>query len=164
MLLLKVLPAPLHRALYRVADRVRRQAWRIWPFTVNGVRVLALDSAGRVLLVRHSYGSHNWTTPGGGLGAGEDPVEAGMRELAEETGCMLSGARLMAVVDEPLTRSNNRVHVVVGCASGNAVPDGREVVELAFFELHKQPDAMRAGLAERIRGWVGDYHGQGPLQ
>ncbi|WP_084385095.1 NUDIX domain-containing protein [Novosphingobium naphthalenivorans] len=161
MFLLKLLPAPLHRALYRLADRVRRQVWTILRSTVHGVRVLALDDAGRVLLVRHSYGSRKWTTPGGGLGAREDPVAAGIRELAEETGCLLGEARLVAVVDEDLHGAKNRVHVVVGCTGGPAVPDGREIVEAAFFNLQDQPHAMRAGLAENIRAWVKAYRALG---
>lgn len=157
MFLLKLLPAPLHRALYRLADRVRRQVWTILRSTVHGVRVLALDDAGRVLLVRHSYGSRKWTTPGGGLGSGEDPVAAGLRELAEETSCLLDKPQLVAVVDEDLYGINNRVHVVVGCASGPAIPDEREIVETGFFQLDALPHAMRAGLAENIRAWVEAY-------
>jgi 8-oxo-dGTP pyrophosphatase MutT (NUDIX family) len=49
-----------------------------------------IDGDGRVLLFRgcdparrsHRY----WFTPGGGVDPGESPAEAGVRELAEETG------------------------------------------------------------------------------
>jgi ADP-ribose pyrophosphatase YjhB (NUDIX family) len=52
-------------------------------------RVVLLDPGDRVLLMRYDAapptGSH-WTTPGGGLNAGEDYPTAALRELAEETG------------------------------------------------------------------------------
>lgn len=53
-------------------------------------RVLLLDAAGRVLLVRGSDprrpGSRYWFTIGGGLDPGESVVQAAVRELYEETG------------------------------------------------------------------------------
>lgn len=51
-------------------------------------RVIALDPANRVLLLRYDswrYGPH-WATPGGGLEDGEDFHAAATRELREETG------------------------------------------------------------------------------
>jgi len=52
-------------------------------------RVIVLDPANRVLLLRYDDGLPNgrhWTTPGGGLNRGEDYAAAAARELAEETG------------------------------------------------------------------------------
>jgi ADP-ribose pyrophosphatase YjhB (NUDIX family) len=52
-------------------------------------RVIVLDPANRVLLMRYDDGPPNgthWSTPGGGLNAGEDYPSAARRELAEETG------------------------------------------------------------------------------
>ncbi len=52
-------------------------------------RVVLLDPANRVLLMRYDDGPPNgvhWSTPGGGLNPGEDFAAGAARELAEETG------------------------------------------------------------------------------
>lgn len=58
------------------------------PILRHAARVVLIDGAGRVLLLkwRLQSGGHIWITPGGGLGAGESHREAALRELAEEVG------------------------------------------------------------------------------
>lgn len=50
---------------------------------------------GRVLLAHHMSG--NWTLPGGRVEHGEDPFDAVIREVAEETGCDSVVERLLGV-------------------------------------------------------------------
>ena len=55
----------------------------------RAARVVLLDPDDRVLLMRYDDGPPNgrhWSTPGGGLNAGEGYRAAAARELAEETG------------------------------------------------------------------------------
>ncbi|MFB7083554.1 NUDIX hydrolase [Streptomyces sp. NPDC056308] len=54
---------------------------------------------GRVLLARHvpPAGESNWTLPGGRVEHGEDPFDAVIREVAEETGCTAVVDRLIGV-------------------------------------------------------------------
>jgi 8-oxo-dGTP pyrophosphatase MutT (NUDIX family) len=152
--MLHLIPAPLHRAGLRLAHAVRRRWWRLAKVRLNGCRVLAFDDAGQVMLIRHSYGSGNWMLPGGGIGRGENPLAAALRELGEEAGCTLVEARLLAVVEEPLYGTVNRVHVVSGTVCGTPRRDGREVIELAFFAPGALPDNLSPALAGRIDGWL----------
>lgn len=72
----------------------------------TAARVILLDSAGRVLLVRgHDADAPQrswWFTVGGGLEAGESPRAAAIRETAEEAGLELRPEQLQGPV---LTRS-----------------------------------------------------------
>ncbi len=57
--------------------------------------VLALDAAGRLLLVRHPQ--RGWELPGGKLERGESAVQAAVRELEEESGCRASPEELRPI-------------------------------------------------------------------
>ena len=151
--MLRLIPKPLHRVLLVQAHRVRLVWWRIRKPLLLGCRVLAFDGDGRVLLVRHSYGSGRWLLPGGGIAKGEAPLQAAFRELAEETACALEDPREIAVIEEPLAGTTNRVHIVTGRARGVPHGDGREIVAAQFFAL----DALPAELAQQLRLHLADW-------
>ncbi len=61
--------------------------WLIEPKTTVGVAVAAFDEEGRLMLFQHRYDRPNSPRlPGGHIHAGEHPVAALHRELAEEGG------------------------------------------------------------------------------
>ena len=151
--MLHLIPPWLHRAGLRLAHAVRKRWWRLAKVQLNGCRVLAFDEGGRLLLIRHSYGSGNWMLPGGGIARGEEPLVAARRELAEETGCTLHDALLHAVLEEPLFGTINRVHWIAGRAQGQPRPDGREIIELGFFERGALPVPLSPAVASQIDAW-----------
>ena len=148
--MLHLIPAPLHRLLYRISDRLRRQWWKVRRPIRNSVLVIAFDAAGRVLLVRHSYGPPVWALPGGGIDRGEDPADAAVREFGEELGCPLSEVREMSHVTEPDSGSMDSLHVFVARVAGTPKVDQREIVAAEFFE----PGALPSPADRRARRWV----------
>jgi 8-oxo-dGTP pyrophosphatase MutT (NUDIX family) len=138
--MLHLIPAPLHRQLYRLAHALRRQWWRIRRPRLNGVIVIAFDDADRVLLVRHSYGSPLWSLPGGGMVRGEDPEQAAMREIREELGCGLADLVLLDVSEEHVPGSRDREHAFLARLVGEPVPDMREIVAVGFFDPERSLD------------------------
>jgi 8-oxo-dGTP pyrophosphatase MutT (NUDIX family) len=155
--MLHLIPKPLHRSLFRFAHALRKRWWRLARPRLRGCRMIALDGAGRVLLIRQSYGSGNWLTPGGGLRRGDDPVAGALRELREETSCRLDDAVCVALLEETLHGARNAVHVVVGLTPDEPRPDGREVIEAEFFALDALPEDMPPLLRGQLPQWVKDY-------
>jgi ADP-ribose pyrophosphatase YjhB (NUDIX family) len=121
--------------------------------------VVVLDGEGRVLLVRHSYGSDRWAPPGGGIGRREDPLPAAARELREETGCVLRNARLLTVSAEQVFGQSNIVHIVLGRTDDEPRPDGREIVEARFFAVDALPEPMSEAMAKGVRDWASTSSG-----
>lgn len=156
--MLRLIPPVLHRMSLRFAHAARKRWWRLRRPRLNGCRVLAFDGARRILLIRHSYGSGQWMPPGGGIGRGETPLAAALRELREETGCALDGAVEVAQVTESLHGAGNRVHVVAGRTDDGPVADRREVMEARFFAPDALPADMPAGLRADIPGWIRAYN------
>jgi ADP-ribose pyrophosphatase len=80
------------------------------------VNVVALTRDGHLVLVRQfRFGVDEFSLeiPGGVIEAGEDPVAAGLRELAEETGFTGQRARLLGSVHPNPAIQNNRCHLVL---------------------------------------------------
>ncbi len=146
--LTRILPARAHIAGLRVAHAVRVRWWRDSRCTVRGCRVLVLDPAGRVLLIRHSYGTGDWMLPGGGLGRSEDPVRGGCREVQEETGCRLDHAVSLGRTDDPLSASES--YLIAGWTADEPRADGRELTAARFFPVDGLPARLAGRLASAL--------------
>lgn len=70
--------------------------------TRRTVRLLVVDDQDRLLLFRDTDpgipGSRWWITPGGGVDPGESDLQAGVRELEEETGLVVTTDQLLGPV------------------------------------------------------------------
>jgi 8-oxo-dGTP pyrophosphatase MutT (NUDIX family) len=152
---LHLIPPPAHRTALRLVHALRKRWWMLRRPDLTGCRVLALDEAGRILLVRHSYGSGRWMLPGGGIKRGEDPLAAGVRELREETACEIAEAWLLESVSEDLQGARHTVHVVAGYTLSEPQPDGREILTAAFFAADALPDPLARHLDGPLLRWHG---------
>ncbi|MFC3096829.1 NUDIX domain-containing protein [Alteraurantiacibacter palmitatis] len=145
--MLHLIPASLHRQLYRVAHRLRGLWLRLRGGEVHGCSIIARDATGRVLLVRHSYGSGWWAFPGGGMHRGEDALAAALREFAEELGCTVTDPVHLATVEEMFHGARNVAHIFTGLIDGEPLPDGREIIAAQFFA----PDALPPDTAPNVQ-------------
>jgi ADP-ribose pyrophosphatase YjhB (NUDIX family) len=148
--MLHLIPAPLHRLALRVAHRLLKRWHRLTGNAGGGVSVIGVDGRGRVLLVRHGYGSGKWSLPGGGLGKGEDPEACARREMREELNCVLEDVVLVASFEEPLYGAVHRAFVFTARFGGEPRPDGREVIDARWFARDDLPDGLAAPARRRL--------------
>jgi ADP-ribose pyrophosphatase YjhB (NUDIX family) len=125
-----------------------------------GVRAVAVDGEGRVMLVRHTY-LEGWWLPGGGVDRGETTGDAAARELFEETGLRATEpGRLLSV------HSNHRFfpgdHVLVyrfdAFEAGEMTHRG-EIAEARWFD----PKALPADAHRSTRARLAEIFGGAPV-
>lgn len=67
----------------------------------GGVRVVILDEYRRILMVKQHHEEKDiWMVPGGAIEAGEDAMQAAVREVKEETGLDVEVVKLLWHVEE----------------------------------------------------------------
>lgn len=138
--------------LYRHAYPLARLWWRITAPVKIGVRAIVLDSQGRVLLVRHAYGSEGWGFPGGAPGRLEPLDETAKREVWEETGVRCGVERLLGVYDSFIEGKSDHVALFICTAFDPmlARPVSAEIVETGFFALNALPAGASSGTRRRL--------------
>lgn len=106
------------------------------------VAVLCRDDHGRLLLVRQSD-TGTWATPGGLIEPDEDPRAAAVRETKEEAGVDIEIHGLVEALGGPEFRvrhpdgdETSYVSIVFDATvkQGEPVPDGDEILEVAWFD------------------------------
>ncbi len=144
---------PIHLA-YRLAQHIRLLYWRVAKPEVYGVKMLAFNDADDLLLIHHSYGrSELFMLPGGGIESGEEPAQAAIRELAEETGCRARDVQFLGQYLGTATGARNHVHVFTARTSDAPRIDGREITEARFFALDALPDTAAPSVLRRLADW-----------
>lgn len=126
------------------------------PMTL-GVRALAFDREGRVLLVRHTYVT-GWHLPGGGVETGETVVDAMAKELREEANVVIGAPPSLVSVhlNDKVTR---RDHVVVfrcdQVTQSAPKQRDREIIAAEFFPVEDLPSGITKSSRNRIRESLG---------
>ena len=107
---------------------------------VRGTMVAVTDEAGRVLLVRHTYGDRaRWELPGGWVQHGEEPAEAARREVHEEVGIDVP-LRAVGMVEGDWDFKHEHLSAFVATWPGGRRPyDPIEIAEVAWFALDAPP-------------------------
>jgi ADP-ribose pyrophosphatase YjhB (NUDIX family) len=126
---------------------------------VLGAAAVALDSAGRVVLIRRRD-TGTWGLPGGVVAYGERLAETLARELSEETGyALIEVKRLVGAYSAP--DRDPRAHSVLVVAEcqvaeppGGARPSPLEVREVRAFDRDALPSPLAHDGARILADWL----------
>lgn len=127
-----------------------RSWWRMNRSMTLGARGVAIDDAGRVLLVRHTY-RHGWYLPGGGVESGETARDAVIREMAEEGGVEAIGAPVLFGFYASLSFKNDHIALYRVPEWRACAPlDNGEIAERGFFAPDDLPSEATDGTRRRV--------------
>ena len=135
---------PLTRPLFFAWSRISRGM-------TLGVRGVAIDSAGRVLLVKHTY-LHGWWLPGGGVERGQTCEDALICELREEAGVIVEGrATLISVhANERFFRGDHVLVYRIGRFSMTDRTSHGEIAAVGWFDPEALPEDTHRGTRDRL--------------
>jgi len=112
--------------------------------------LLAVDGDRVLLMWRHRFitDTWGWEVPGGAMEAGEDPVDAALREFEEETGWRALGAPEHHITVNPLPglcTARHHVFRVEGVVRVGPPVDAFESDRIAWIPLSKVESLIAAG-------------------
>jgi 8-oxo-dGTP pyrophosphatase MutT (NUDIX family) len=156
---IRELPIPVRRLVYRFAYRGLRVWWFIRRPEVSGVKCVLTDRD-RILLVRHTYGPRGWDLPGGTLEPGEAPAATARREMEEELGLVIDDWGDLGEIDHTLDHRRDRLFCF---ATELSTPELRldpgEIQDARWFPVRELPPRLnyyvrpilaRAGVEGRL--------------
>ena len=117
------------------------------PDRLVGVGALIIRND-RVLLGkrRNSHGAGDWAPPGGHLEFGETPLETATREVHEEVGLTVTGARLIGVTNNIFSAENKHyvtLFLMADCASGEpALLEPNKCDGWGWYDLSRLPQPL----------------------
>lgn len=120
-----------------------------------GVSAICFDESGRVLLARPRFGA-GWGLPGGGVGAGEPPEAAILRELAEEVGLQSSEPpRLVGLYTRRLAWATNVIALYAVAAARIEFAPNFEISEICWADPVAPPPGTDPGCVRRLAEFAG---------
>lgn len=102
-----------------------------------GVTGIIFNERKEVLIFKHTYRQTQWSLPGGYIKSKEHPFEGIEREIAEESGLIVSAEEQLKIRTD---RQSSRLDVVVtGVYIGGEFKPSHEVSEFGFFSFDNLP-------------------------
>lgn len=128
---------------------MNEEKWReTLPRKIIGAKCIVRTRDGKILLVKPSYRDY-WHIPGGGVDAGEAPLDTAVRELEEETGLVVAKDRV-ALVDV-FHRPTDDLTIIYECLDAMdddvavKIPDG-EIEAYEFVPAEKAGEYFSGGM------------------
>ena len=126
--------------VYKYGYQILRLYWYIRRPQTQGVRTLIL-CGDKILLIKHTYGSVFWTTPGGGIKSGEGLEQAVRREVMEEVGLQLDTITKLGEISHTKEYKCDTIHVFLSRTQQTELRiDHGEIAEAKWFPIRYLPE------------------------
>jgi 8-oxo-dGTP pyrophosphatase MutT (NUDIX family) len=117
-----------------VKEKDGTESLHTWVWRRDGVRIIAVDARGRMLLqreFRYELDGYDWKLPGGKLDRDESIEAAASRELREETGVSANTwIRLSSTIPDSSVRFQRHFFVATGLTMGAPNRDNGEAISV----------------------------------
>ncbi len=124
---------------YKIINPFRIAFWFITRPRTRAVKCL-IEHNGKFVLVRHTYGHKQWTTPGGGVDKNESSEEAVRREMKEELGLELGDVKLVGSYVNVKNFKTDDIEIFYTKVTEPKVhTDEIEIKEFGWFAPHELP-------------------------
>ncbi len=109
--------------------------------------MLVRDKKGKVILIKRtgSHGEGTWAPPGGHIDFGETAVEAGRREVEEETGIITGDPKVLGFTEDFFEKEGKHyitVWLQSDWLSGELKKSDREFTEIGLFGMEDLPNPL----------------------
>jgi 8-oxo-dGTP diphosphatase len=143
------------------AEQDRADQDRAGPRRVPCAGAIVRDEAERLLLIqrRNEPGAGLWSLPGGRIEAGETDQQAVVREVAEETGLVVTCGRLVGAVERPARPGSVfEIRDYAALVTGGTLAAGDDAADARWFTPAETAalDAagrLTDGLVVALRSW-----------
>lgn len=145
--------------LMKILHLIKNSLYALLKKKSLGARILLIHN-NQVLLVKHTY-MPGWFTIGGGVDAGESPLQAIHRELQEEVGVTLQQPpKLFSVYHNDFQHYDDYIVLYVAGEHQQKQVTSPEILEARWFALDDLPQDITPATQQRIQ----EYLGQVPIK
>ena len=141
----------------KLITRGLQRYWRVSRGLTLGAQACVIDSARRVLLIRHTY-RPGWHFPGGGVEKLETIETALIRELHEEAGVIIEGRPALFAIyanHRMFPGDHIALYIVRSWHQPSVPPPNHEIAEQKFFDASALPADVNPATADRVGEIVG---------
>jgi|AntRauTorckE6833_2_1112554.scaffolds.fasta_scaffold34171_2 ADP-ribose pyrophosphatase YjhB (NUDIX family) len=129
----------IKQRLLKTAYPLLKIYWFFFQPQTTGVRCL-ITHENQILLIQHSYGSSDWSVPGGGVKKQETLADAAKREIAEEVGITASDIKNVDRIFSDGEHKQDTVWIFhTEVATADFQIDDFEIMNAQWFPLDNLP-------------------------
>jgi ADP-ribose pyrophosphatase YjhB (NUDIX family) len=127
---------------YQLVFKLKKIYWFFARPKRAGVKCV-LESDGKVLMLRRTFGTDKWVFPGGAMRAGELPAAAVRREIQEDLGLPLEEVRDLGSFSQAVHHRQETIHCfaapVPASAAAHVHFNKEKIQEVRWFDRNELP-------------------------